>query len=78
MVGAPARRRQVVFAQRRGMSQRKACVLFSVSRSTLGYASRLEARDGPLLETMKQLSDQFPRFGYRRILVFMEQLGQIG
>ena len=24
---------------------------------------------------MKQLSDQFPRFGYRRILVFMEQLG---
>jgi putative transposase len=24
---------------------------------------------------MKQLSDKFPRFGYRRILVFMEQLG---
>jgi len=24
---------------------------------------------------MKQLSDQFPRFGYRRILVLMEQLG---
>jgi len=75
MVGAPARRRQVVFAQRRGLSQRKACALFSVSRSTLGYASRIEARDGPLLAAMKQLSDQFPRFGYRRILVFMEQLG---
>ena len=28
----------------------------------------------PLLAAMKQLSDQFPRFGYRRILVFMEQL----
>jgi len=24
--------------------------MFSVSRSTLGYASRLEARDGPLLD----------------------------
>ena len=75
MVGAPARRRQVVFAQRRGLSQRKACALFSVSRATRGYASRLEARAGPLLAAMKQLSDQFPRFGYRRILVFMEQLG---
>lgn len=53
----------------------KACALFSVSRSTLGDASRLEARDGPLLAAMKQLSDPFPRFGYRRILVFMEQLG---
>jgi len=40
MVGAPARRRQVVFAQRRGLSQRKACALFSVSRSTLGYPVR--------------------------------------
>jgi putative transposase len=36
MVSAPARRRQVVFAQRRGLSQRRACALFSVSRSTLG------------------------------------------
>lgn len=26
---------------------------------------------------MKQLSDQFPRFGYRRILVFLEQLGHV-
>lgn len=75
MVGAPARRRQVVFALRRGLSQRKACALFSVSRSALGSASRLKARDGPLLTARKQLSDQFPRFGYRRILVFMEQLG---
>ena len=75
MVGAPVRRQQVAFAQKHGVSQRRACALFSTSRSTLRYASRLEARDGPLLIAMKQLSDQFPRFGYRRILVFMEQLG---
>ena len=75
MVGAPVRRQQVAFAQKHGVSQRRACALFSTSRSTLQYTSRLEARDGPLLVAMKQLSDQFPRFGYRRILVFMEQLG---
>lgn len=75
MVGAPVRRQQVAFAQKHGVSQRRACALFSTSRSTLRYTSRLEARDGPLLVAMKQLSDQFPRFGYRRILVFMEQLG---
>ena len=75
MVGAPVRRQQVGFAQKHGVSQRRACALFSTSRSTLRYTSRLEARDGPLLVAMKQLSDQFPRFGYRRILVFMEQLG---
>ena len=75
MVGAPVRRQQVGFAQKHGVSQRRACALFSTSRSTLRYTSRLEARDGPLLVALKQLSDQFPRFGYRRILVFMEQLG---
>lgn len=75
MVGAPVRRQQVAFAQKHGVSQRRACALFSTSPSTLQYSSRLEARDGPLLVAMKQLSDQFPRFGYRRILVFMEQLG---
>lgn len=75
MVGAPVRRQQVAFAHKHGVSQRRACALFSTSRSTLQYTSRLEARDGPLMVAMKQLSDQFPRFGYRRILVFMEQLG---
>lgn len=40
-----------------------------------GYASRIEERDGPLFAAMKQLSDQFPRFGDRRILIYMGQLG---
>ena len=75
MVGGPARHRQVVFAQRRGLSQRRACARFSVSRSTLGYASRIAGRDAPLLAAMKELLDQYSRFGYRRIVVFMKQLG---
>ena len=34
----------------------------------------LAERDLDLEVMMEQLLDQFPRFGYRRILVFMEQL----
>ena len=41
MVGAPARRQQVTFALKHGLSQRRACALLSTSRSTLHYESRL-------------------------------------
>jgi len=47
----------------------------STSRSTLPYESRMEARDGPLIEAMAGLANLYPRYGYRRIQVFMEQLG---
>lgn len=75
MVGAPVRRQQVAFALKRGLSQRRACALLSTSRSTLHYESRMDARDGPLLVAMTGLANQYPRYGYRRILVFMEQSG---
>jgi putative transposase len=75
MVGAPVRRQQVTFAVKGGLSQRRACALLSTSRSTLHYESRMEARDGPLIETMTSLAGLYPRYGYRRIQVFMEQLG---
>lgn len=75
MVGAPARRQQVGFAQKRGLSLRKACALFSTARSTVGYASRMAERDAPLMQAMAALSAQYPRYGYRRIAVFMERQG---
>jgi putative transposase len=77
MVGAPARRQQVAFAQKRGLSQRRACALYSTSRSTLRYVSRLEARDEPLLAVMTRLAEEFPRFGYRRIQILMERQGYV-
>ena len=55
MVGAPVRRQQVTFATKRGLSQRRVCALMSTSRSTLHYESRMEARDGPLIEAMTGL-----------------------
>jgi putative transposase len=77
MVGAPARRQQVTFATKRGLSQRRACALLSTSRSTLRYKSRMKARDGPLIEAMTGLANLYPRYGYRRIQVFMEHLGHV-
>lgn len=75
MVGAPVRRRQVAYAQIRGLSIRRACALLSVARSALHYRSRLASKDAPALRCMRELSGQYPRFGYRRIQVFLERRG---
>jgi putative transposase len=37
----------------------------------------LEARDKPLIAAMAGLAASYPRFGYRRINVFMERLGHV-
>jgi putative transposase len=75
MVGAPARRRQVAYLHQGGVSIRRACALMSVARSTLRYESRLIARDAPVVAAMRELAAQYPRYGYRRIQVFLERRG---
>jgi len=75
MVSAQVRRRQVGYACQRGLSTRRACALLSVARSTLGYQSRLAAKDAPVVAAMRDLSAQYPRFGYRRIHVLLERRG---
>ena len=75
MVSAQARRRQVGYARQRGLSARRACALLSVARSTLGYQSRLMAKDEPVVAAMRDLSAQYPRFGYRRVHVLLERRG---
>ncbi len=75
MVSAPVRRAQVEFVCRRGRSIRRACALLSVARSTLGYESRVVAKDAPILGAMRELAGQYPRYGYRRIQVFLERRG---
>jgi len=77
MVGARVRRQQVAYAQGRGLSSRRACALLSVARSTLGYVSRLTARDAPAVAAMRDLTGQYPRYGYRRIRIFLCRAGHI-
>jgi putative transposase len=59
MVSVLARREQVTYATRRGLSQRRACTLMKVARSALGYRSTKAARDVPVLARMVALSAQF-------------------
>jgi putative transposase len=75
MVSAPARRKQVAYVRRRGISLRRSCALLQVARSTIGYESALDKRDAPVIEAMRELSAQYPRFGYRRIQVFLARRG---
>lgn len=75
MVSATVRRQQVTYVRGRRVSVRRACALLSVARSTLRYESRLAKRDAPVLGAMRELAAQYPRFGYRRIRVFLGRRG---
>ena len=75
MVSPLARRAQVALARERGLSLRRACGLIGMSRSTPSYEPRLPAKDAPVIEAMKELSAQYPRYGYRRIRMFLRRRG---
>jgi putative transposase len=55
MVSVPARREQVAYAMRRGLSLRRSCMLLKVSRSALRYRSVRAAKDVPVLARMAKL-----------------------
>ena len=59
----------------RGLSSRRAYAVLSVARSTLGYVSRLRQRDAPALAVVRELAGQYPRYGYRKIRVFLARRG---
>lgn len=75
MVSVPVRRRGVAYAETKGVSQRRACTLLGVSRSALKYESRLAIKDADVIERIKQLARQYPRYGYRRIRIFLIREG---
>lgn len=79
MVGAQARLAQARYTISRGVSQRRACALMEVSRSGLYYTLRMPMKDVPVIQAMQRLSGQYPRFGSRRIRVFLAREGiQVG
>jgi putative transposase len=76
MVSAQTRRQQVEYAEERGLPSRRGCALLSVARSTSGYEMRPAAKDA-LVAARPTLSVQYPRFGYRRIYMFLERQGHV-
>jgi len=75
MVSVPARRSQVAYAAGKGLSQRRACTLIGVGRSALRYRSAKAEKDAPVVKRMTELSAHYPRYGYRRIAVFLGRDG---
>ena len=75
MVSAQVRCEQARFAMAQGLSQRRACALMQVSRSSLGYGLKMPDKNAPVVQAMRTLSSQFPRFGSRRIRVLLEREG---
>lgn len=79
MVSAQARTEQASYAIQRGLSQRMTCALLKISRSNLYYSHKMPVKDAPVIEAMRKLSGIYPRFGSRRIRIFLQREGmQIG
>ena len=74
-MSVPARRKQVAFGRERGLSARRACTLFSVARSALRYQGKMTERDAPVLAQMTEFAARYPRYGYRRIRIFLARDG---
>ena len=69
------RRQQVQYARRRGLSCRRGCALLSVARSSLHYVSKRRRPMRRRSSVMRELAAQYPRYGYRRIRIFLRRQG---
>lgn len=69
-------RRDVAFAREKfGLSERRACELNVIDRSSYRYEPT-EDQDGELRRKLQELARQRPRFGYRRLGVLLEKRGE--
>lgn len=75
MVSVQVRKEQTIYAIKHGLTQRRACTLLSISRSSLTYVSRMPVKDEAIVQAMQKLSGQYPRFGYRRIKILLSREG---
>jgi putative transposase len=59
----------------RGHSQRQACELIELPRSILKYRSLRVERDALALDAMRRIAATYPRYGYRRVRIFLRREG---
>jgi putative transposase len=60
-----------------GLSERRACRLVGIGRSTLRYRSHARAGEPSLRQRLRELAAARPRFGYRRLHVLLRREGVI-
>lgn len=72
----PAARRNAVtyLCKLHGVSERRACSVLKIDRSSVRYKS-VRPDDADLREAMKKVASERRRFGYRRIHVMLERQG---
>lgn len=75
MVSVQVRQEQARLICSLGVSQRRACTLYDVSRAGLRYVRTKAQTDAPAVAKMRELSAQYPRYGYRRICIFLTREG---
>ena len=75
MVSVQTRLEQARYAISRGVSHRRACTLMNVARSGLVYAHKMPVKDGPVIKAMRDYSAQYPRYGARRVRIFLRRDG---
>lgn len=75
MVTTSVRRDVVDFFKSRGISQRGACVLVKLHRSTCRYAKRRKDPE-ELVARLRELASERPRFGYRRLHLLLQREGR--
>ena len=74
MVGCAAGRDVVAFIKTKKISERRACRLVSLNRKSCRYQTR-RRMDNRLVERLRQLALEHPRFGYRRIHALLGRAG---
>jgi putative transposase len=63
--------------ERYGISERRACQLVGIGRSTLRYHRRPYREEESLRQRLRELAAARPRFGYRRLHVLLRREGVI-
>jgi putative transposase len=73
--GVGAQREAVQTLTSQGVSQRRACALVGIHRSSLRYQARSD-RSADLAARISALAQQHPRYGYRRIGALLRREGR--
>jgi putative transposase len=63
--------------ERFAFSERHACELVGVGRSTVRYQPQRHSDDGPLRQRLHELAGERPRFGYRRLHALLRREGVV-
>lgn len=78
MVKPASRKRLVGYLQDSyGISQRRACPVVPISRKAMWYTPQRPLRDSDLIARMKQLGEQYPRYGYLMLHELLRREGLV-